>query len=124
MQPIQSGSSPDAQEQGARPVPGYPGDSVCVCSLLHPLKKWSLRQIRGGSDQHVTGALLRFFSTYCENVYLNPDWWENLSQGNQNALLRRFNDSANIDMDRPKAVLADDGILYKPWTILNRENLV
>ena len=30
-------------------VPGLPGDSVCACSLLHPLKKWSLRQTRGGS---------------------------------------------------------------------------
>ena len=33
----------------ARPVPGLPGDSVCVCSLLHPLKKWSLRNSQGGS---------------------------------------------------------------------------
>lgn len=75
-------------------------------------------------DQHVTGALLRFFFTHCENVHLNPVWWEALSQGNQDALIRRFNDSANPSMARPKSVLADDGLLYKPWTILNRENLV
>ena len=46
---IGSYSSPGAPAPAARPVPGLPGDNVCVCSLLHPLKKWSLRQIRGGS---------------------------------------------------------------------------
>ena len=71
-------------------------------------------------DQHVTAALLRFFFTYCENVHLNPDWWESLSQGNQDALIRRFNDSAKLLVARPNAVLADDGMLYEPWTIINR----
>ena len=74
-------------------------------------------------DQHVTGALLRFFFTYCENVHLNPAWWEGLSQGNQDTLIRRFNNSANSQMARPKAVLADDGMLYEPWTILNRKSV-
>ena len=54
-QPILSDRSPDAQGQGARPVPGSPGDSVCVCSLRHPLKKWSLRKIRGGSPPDLPG---------------------------------------------------------------------
>lgn len=74
-------------------------------------------------DQHVTGALLRFFFTHCENVHLNPDWWESLSQGNQDALIRRFTDSANSLMARPNAVLVDDGMLYDQWTILTRKSV-
>ena len=30
-------------------VPEFPGNIFWICSLLHPLKKWSLRQTRGDS---------------------------------------------------------------------------
>ena len=30
-------------------VPGFPGNIFWICSLLHPLKKWSLRHTRGDS---------------------------------------------------------------------------
>ena len=33
-------------------VPGSPGNIFLICSLLHPLKKWSLRQTRGDSNLH------------------------------------------------------------------------
>ena len=60
--------SPGAPAPAARPVPGLPGDSVCFCSLLHPLKKWSLRQTRGGSG--------RFSRWTMRKRKLNPGEWK------------------------------------------------
>ena len=74
-------------------------------------------------DQYVTGALLRFFFTHCENIHMNPDWWESLPQEIQDALIRRITDSADPFKARPKAVLTDDRIIYKPWTIVNRKSI-
>lgn len=45
---------PGAREPSAPPVPGSPGSISSSCSLLHPLKKWSLRQTRGGSARPET----------------------------------------------------------------------
>ncbi len=44
-------------------VPGFPGNIFWICSLLHPLKKWSLRQTRGDSIVETDRKnVLRFFS--------------------------------------------------------------
>ncbi len=89
-------------------------DPTC-CTFIESLKRIP--------DQYVTGALLRFFFTHCENIHMNPDWWESLPQGTQDALIRRSADSANLYMARPRAVLSDDGIFYEPWTIVNRKSV-
>ena len=82
-----------------------------------------IESLDGIAAQYVTGALLRFFFTHCENIHMNPDWWERLPQEIQDALIRRFANSANPLLERPKAVLTDDGILYEPWTIVNRKSV-
>ena len=79
-----------------------------------------IRSLRVIADEFVTAALLRLFFTHCENIYMEPDWWESLPEGTRNALVRRMTTSANPCTGRPKAVLADDGVDYAPWTILRR----
>ena len=64
---IGSHSSPDAPALGSRPVPGLPGDNVCVCSLHHPLKKWSLQQILGGSVKFESFD----FTRTTDNAFIN-----------------------------------------------------
>ena len=80
-----------------------------------------IKSLDGISDQYVTGALLRFFFTHCENLHIDPDWWESLPQGVQDTLIRRIADSADPYKARPKAVLSDDGILYEQWAVVNRK---
>ena len=75
-------------------------------------------------DQYVTGALLRFLFTHCENIHLAPDWWESLPQETQDTLIRRLVDSANPWELRPKAALMDDGMVCDPWVIVSRNSIL
>ena len=92
-------------------------------SESNPTCRTFIESLNGISDEYVTGALLRFFFTHCENIHINPDWWKSLPQGIQDAFIRRFTDSANPVMARPKSVLTDDGILYEPWTVVRRKSI-
>ena len=86
-------------------------DRTC-CAFIESLKAIS--------DRLVTAALLRFFFTHCENVHMKPDWWESLPEETRNAVIERIAVSADPIKARLKAVLADDGVAYDPWPIVNR----
>ena len=79
-----------------------------------------VESLRAISDEFVTAALSRFFFTHCENVHIEPDWWESLSEETRNAVIERVTVNANPFKARPKAVLTDDGVAYNPWPIVNR----
>ena len=72
------------------------------------------------SDKLLTDSLLRFFFEFCENIHLNPDWWENLHEHNRGALVERFSISVNPFEKRQRGVLMDDGVTFEPWSVLRR----
>ena len=71
-------------------------------------------------DKLLTDSLLRFFFEHCENIHLNPDWWENLPERNRTGLVKRFSISASPNEERRRGVLMDDGIKFEPWKVLRR----
>ncbi len=71
-------------------------------------------------DNHVTAALLRLFFEHCDNVHMRPDWWEGLKDVTQQTLVRRISASANPNMPRPNAILADDSLQVPSWKVLRR----
>lgn len=71
-------------------------------------------------DRFLTDSLLRFFFEHCENLHLNPDWWENLSKSNRTALVERFSISASPHEERHIGVLMEDGVNFEPWRVLRR----
>ena len=75
-----------------------------------------IESLKAIPDKLVTAALIRFFFTHCENVHMKPGWWESLPDATQDVLIRRM---APLE-PRPKAVLADDGVVYDPWPIVSR----
>ena len=79
-----------------------------------------IQSLRVISDEFVTAALLRLFFTHCENIHMDPDWWESLPEGTRNALVRRMESSADPLKVRPEAVLSDDGVFHAPWAIVGR----
>ena len=79
-----------------------------------------VESLRAIPNEFVTAALSRFFFTHCENVHIEPDWWESLSEETRNAVIERVKESADPIEARPKAVLADDGVAYDPWPIISR----
>ena len=72
-------------------------------------------------DELVSTALLRFIFSYFENVYMKPDWWENLAVKPRNAIISRSNHF--VLNDPGKATLADDGMIYDPWNIVRRYHI-
>ena len=71
-------------------------------------------------DEYLTNSLLRFFFEHCENIHLNPDWWENLHERNRSALVKRFSISVSPYEERRRGVLMDDGVNFEPWSVLRR----
>ena len=71
-------------------------------------------------DELITAALLRCFFEYCENLHIQPDWWEGLPCTTRNALIKRLKTAASPFERRPKGVLKNDGITSDLWTIDRR----
>ncbi len=68
-------------------------------------------------DKSVTAALLRCFFEYCENVHIQPDWWEALPSRIRNAAIQRLQRS----MTSPAfGNIRDDGITHDPWPVKRR----
>jgi len=65
----------------------------------------------------MTDSLIRFFFEFCENLHIQPQWWENLESNKRDALIDRLSASANVDVARTSGCLADDGIKYGNWPI-------
>ena len=74
-------------------------------------------------DAALTNALLRFFFEHCENVHMNPDWWEKLPAQTRDAVIERMAASANPEMARPGAILTDDGVNFSPWKVIRRQSV-
>lgn len=70
-------------------------------------------------DESITAALIRLLFTHFENIHMSPDWWEGLSEGTRKSLVERER-LGTPDHPYPPAVLADDGVVYNPWTETRR----
>ena len=79
-----------------------------------------IESLKAIPDDFVTAALLRFFFTYSENIHMAPGWWEELPGRIQDALVKRMKLNTDFANALPRAVLADDGISFAPWTVAKR----
>ena len=73
--------------------------------------------LRALPPDRMTDSLIRFFFEFCENLHIQPQWWENLESNKRDALIDRLSASANVDVARTSGCLADDGIKYGNWPI-------
>jgi hypothetical protein len=74
-------------------------------------------------DERLTAALLRLFFEHCENVHMSPDWWDGLPKLTRTAIVERMTASTDPEKARPKAILANDGLHFSPWTVVRRYRL-
>jgi hypothetical protein len=75
------------------------------------------------STANLTDALLRFFFESCDNVHMQPEWWEQLHALTKEAVIRRMAASADPTMEQRDGCLKDDGIRFPPWAIKRRRFL-
>ena len=73
--------------------------------------------LRALPPDRMTDGFIRFFFEFCENLHIQPKWWENLEDNKKNSLIDRLSNSANVNMGRKPACLADDGVRYDNWPI-------
>jgi hypothetical protein len=70
-------------------------------------------------DQEKPNAIVRFLFEVCENIYLSPPWWEQLSDDTKCALFERAH-SGSVIRERKPYCLAPDGLRYVQWTIAEK----
>ena len=81
----------------------------------------SLKQI---PRDKLTAALIRFFFECCENVHIQPSWWQGLSASTQNKLVARMDGSSEfVSRDRARNFHSDDGVTYGDWCIVRRYDI-
>ena len=69
----------------------------------------------------LTGSLVRFFFECCENVHLQPSWWQGLSSSVQERLVARMDGSTEfIPRDQARDFHSDDGVSYGHWDVVRR----
>ncbi|OFV93443.1 MAG: hypothetical protein A3H28_16545 [Acidobacteria bacterium RIFCSPLOWO2_02_FULL_61_28] len=68
-------------------------------------------------DAALTDGLLRFFFEFCENVHMQPEWWEALASATREAVVNRM---AYPTIGPLPGCLKDDGVRFPPWVIVRR----
>lgn len=67
-------------------------------------------------DELKPDALLRFMFEFCENLYLEPTWWESRSTAEANAIISRIRQGSPF-IARQQLCLTDDGFRMADWKI-------
>ncbi len=62
-------------------------------------------------------AIIRFFFSVSENIYISPNWWNTLTEQQRKSLTDRVMIGANPFMETKKTYLCDDGVNYTGWSI-------
>lgn len=72
------------------------------------------------SDNDIPHAVCRFAFEFFENLFVSPDWWEQLKDDQKTVLLQR-QASGQLEVDRNSDCLVDDGYRLVNWNLLARE---
>lgn len=64
-------------------------------------------------------AIIRFGFEFIENKYLNIGWWDDLDANVKDALNSRQHSATSFSSERKEDCLADDGLHYVDWEILD-----
>ncbi|NWO06595.1 MAG: SEC-C domain-containing protein [Alteromonadaceae bacterium] len=62
-------------------------------------------------------ALLRFFFSVSENIYISPEWWGDLTKKKRKSLTDRVMIGVNPFEEKSNSYLCDDNINYDGWEI-------
>lgn len=72
-------------------------------------------------DDHITGPILRFMFEYCENVHIQPSWWQSLPIPTRDALIGHMDTASEFrDVAAARDFFSDDGVDYPKWSVACR----
>lgn len=72
------------------------------------------------TNDEICHAIARFSFEYVENIFISPDWWENLSDQVQHKLVIRLMTEMRPDIKRVSSCLKDDGVRITARTVVGR----
>lgn len=72
------------------------------------------------NDDDMTDAVVTLLFEHCENVHMQPDWWEALTDAQRQALEERMRASADMHSFRGKGLLLFDGLKLPAWGFCSR----
>ena len=79
------------------------------------------RSLKRRTSGPLTASLVRFFFECCENVHLQPSWWQELSASVQDKLAARMDGSSEfVPRDQARDFHSDDGVAYGRWDVVRR----
>jgi len=67
----------------------------------------------------LTSSLIRFFFEFSENVFLEPNWWESLSNTKQEKLIFRLLSGASFLKERKNDCLCNDVTRFDDWDFID-----
>ena len=89
----------------------------CVCLAIDHCDRLmdSLQEL---PDSDLSDSLLRFFFECCENVHIQPCWWESLPKPAQEMLINHMDVLSDFGpADCARDFFSDDGLDYGTWPI-------
>jgi hypothetical protein len=75
-------------------------------------------------DDAIPDAIRRFAFTFFENLYVSPDWWENLGDLIKRGLIIRTRLGLSGEGKIPKTCLRNDGLHIVEWDVTARQTNV
>ena len=103
------------------------GGSVVFCWVNHSHSKGScekfIESLKIIDASNITSSILRFFFEFCENVFMEPTWWELLEKSKKESLLKRFVNAASIFVERKSNCLCNDNRILDDWIFSSTKEL-
>lgn len=87
------------------------GDSVC---------RQLATSLNSFADDELSPAVVRFVLEFCENLYMNPVWWDKSDQPIKDALQNRLQARLSMQEARSASCLVDDGVRAISWKVNGR----
>ena len=73
--------------------------------------------------ENITSSLIRFFFEFCENVFMEPTWWESLDKAKQDSLMNRIVSAASLLEERNAECLCADNLTFDDWEFFKTQEV-
>lgn len=82
-----------------------------------------IESLKNIPSDKLTSSLIRFFFEFCENVFMEPTWWEALTDHQRTYLINRLATSAMITEERKATCICDDGTSFDDWGLISTKEI-
>ena len=99
-------------ENGGMAVLGWEDHSDPVCRRF-------AESLKSLPSEDLGNAVVRLGFEHIENTFARPSWWESMSSGTRDALVRRTQSSADPGIPPSADCLMNDGLRYVNWPVVS-----